>query len=103
MPLFTELSRSIESGWSYQQVIDYFYDSLDRLTGIRHPPQYGMAGVPRKFVSYEYDVASRLKGLKVDGADHASQLVYNAASQPTSLKVGANQPTSPKGGANVPN
>jgi RHS repeat-associated protein len=78
---------------SFPMVTSYIYDSLDRITDIYYPAQYGVIGSPRKVVHHDYDVASRLSGLKVDGAIHASDINYNAASQTTSLKVGA-------GGAN---
>ncbi|HYY58360.1 MAG TPA: hypothetical protein VE842_13585, partial [Pyrinomonadaceae bacterium] len=74
---------------SYPQATDYIYDTLDRVTDVRYPAQYGMTGSPRKLVHHDFDVASRLSTLKVDGAIYASQLVYNPSSQTTSLKVGA--------------
>jgi YD repeat-containing protein len=74
---------------AYPQAIDYIYDTLDRVTDVRYPAQYGMTGSPRKLVHYDYDVASRLTTLKVDGAIYASQIAYNPSSQMTSLKVGA--------------
>jgi RHS repeat-associated protein len=81
---------------SYPFVTDYIFDTLDRITDVRYPAEYGNGTQPRKLVHHDYDVASRLTGLTVDGATHASQIVYNAASQTTSLKVGtsgANQIT----------
>jgi RHS repeat-associated protein len=80
----------------YPLVTDYIYDSLDRVKDVRYPAEYGTGTAPRKIVHQDYDVAGRFSGLKVDGADYASQMVYNAASQTTSLKVGvsgANQIT----------
>jgi RHS repeat-associated protein len=74
---------------SYPMVTDYTYDSLNRETDVLYPAEYGTGAAPRKVVHHDYDIASRLSGLKVDGADYASQVVYNAASQTTSLKVGA--------------
>ena len=81
---------------SYPFVTDYIFDTLDRITDVRYPAEYGNGTQPRKVVHHDYDVASRLTGLTVDGAAHASQIVYNASSQTTSLKVGlsgANQIT----------
>ena len=43
----------------------------------------------RKDVVPGYDAASRVAGLKVNSADYASQITYNAASQITSLLVGS--------------
>jgi RHS repeat-associated protein len=73
---------------SYPFVTDYLFDTLDRITDVRYPAEYGNGTQPRKVIHHDYDVASRLSGLTVDGAAHASQIVYNAASQITSLKVG---------------
>lgn len=76
---------------------DYAYDTLDRVTDVTYPKrELGVLLSPRKVVHHDYDVASRLTSLTVDGATHASQIVYNASSQTTSLKVGlsgANQIT----------
>jgi RHS repeat-associated protein len=72
----------------YPLTTEYAYDSLDRVTDVRYPAQYGMANAPRKLIHHDYDVASRVSDLKVDGADYASQIAYNASSQTTSLKVG---------------
>lgn len=77
---------------SYPFVTDYIFDSLDRITDVRYPAEYGNGIQPRKVVHHDYDVASRLSALTVDGATHASQMVYNAASQTTSLSVGASGP-----------
>ncbi len=73
----------------YPALTEFTYDSLSRLTNTRYPVQYGVIGTPRKLVQHDYDVASRASGLKVDGADYASQIVYNAASLPTSVTLGS--------------
>lgn len=80
---------------SYPALTEYSYDSLDRLTDVSYPAQYGTGNNPRKIVHRDYDVASRSSGLKVNGVDYASQILYNAASQATSITVGtgANQVT----------
>jgi RHS repeat-associated protein len=80
---------TLTSRASYPFVTDYIYDTLDRITDVRYPAEYGNGTQPRKLVHHNYDVASRLTSLTVDGATHASQIVYNAASQTTQLKVGA--------------
>jgi RHS repeat-associated protein len=76
-------------------VTSYLYDSasFDRPKELTYPKQYGQVGEPRRIVQPEYDVANRWSGLKLDGSYVASQLVYNASSQTTSLVVGpsANQ------------
>lgn len=74
---------------SYPMATDYIYDSLSRVKDMRYPAQYGVLNNPRKLVHHDYDVASRLSALKVDGASYATGITYNAASQATSLKVGA--------------
>ncbi len=81
---------------SYPMVTDYIFDTLDRVTDVRYPAEYGNGQQPRKVVHQNYDIASRLSQLTVDGQTHASNIVYNAASQTTSLSVGvsgANQIT----------
>ena len=87
---------TLASRSSYPWWTTYSYDSLDRINNVTYPAEYGNGAQPRKVVHHDYDVASRLTGLTVDGATHASQIAYNAASQTTSLKVGlsgANQIT----------
>jgi RHS repeat-associated protein len=84
-------TQTLTSRPGYPMATDYLYDSLDRVTDVRYPAEYGTGGAPRKVVHHDYDVASRLSGLKVDGADYASQLTYNAASQSTMVKVGPSE------------
>lgn len=74
---------------SYPMVMNYNYDALDRVSEIQYPAEYGNGTAPRRIVTPSYDVASHLSGLTVAGHTHASDIVYNASSQPTSLKVGA--------------
>lgn len=73
---------------SHPMVLEYTYDTLGKLTDVRYPSQYG-AGSATKYVHYDYDAASRLSALKVNGVDYGSQLTYNASSQITSLLVGS--------------
>ena len=68
---------------------DYSYDTLDRVKDLLYPAKNLADGSGRKTVHHDYDAAGRVSGLKVDDVDYASQLQYNAASQTTSLKVGA--------------
>jgi RHS repeat-associated protein len=82
-------TQTLASRPGYPLATEYLYDSLDRITDVRYPAEYGNGVAPRKVVHQDYDVASRQSGLKVDGADYASQITYNASSQTTSLKVGA--------------
>jgi RHS repeat-associated protein len=80
---------TLDSRSSYPFATNYVYDSLDRLTDVTYPAQYGVSGNPRKVVHHDFDAASRLSGLKVNNVSHASEIGYNASSQTTSLKVGA--------------
>jgi RHS repeat-associated protein len=80
---------TLTSRSSYPFVTDYIFDTLDRITDVRYPAEYGNGSQPRKLVHQDYDVASRLSSLTVDGQQQASSVVYNAASQTTSLSVGA--------------
>jgi YD repeat-containing protein len=79
---------TLTSRSSYPFVTDYLYDSLDRAKDVRYPAEYGNGSALRKVVRHDYDIASRLTGLTFDGQTQASNIVYNAASQTTSLTVG---------------
>jgi RHS repeat-associated protein len=72
----------------YPILTNYTWDSLGRLKDSTYPQQYG-AGEIRKKVEPAYDMASRLESLKFGGVTYASNPVYNASSQTTSLDVGA--------------
>jgi len=74
---------------SYPFVTDYIFDTLDRITDVHYPAEYGNGTQPRKVVHHDYDIASRLSQLTVDGQSFASSIVYNAGSQTTSLNVGS--------------
>ena len=81
---------------SYPFAKQYTYDTLDRITDILYPAEYGNGSAPRRVVHQNYDVANRLTSLTVDSQLHASNIVYNAAGNSTSIKVGvagANQVT----------
>jgi RHS repeat-associated protein len=91
-----EQTLTLTSRPAYPMVTSYNYDSLNRLADIHYPAEYGLLGSPRKVVHHDYDIASRVSALTIDGTTHASEINYNAASQTTSLKVGvsgANQIT----------
>ncbi|HKR12576.1 MAG TPA: RHS repeat-associated core domain-containing protein [Pyrinomonadaceae bacterium] len=66
----------------------YTYDALDRITDTLYPAEHGNGAAPRRTVHRNFDVASRLSSLTVDGQSHASNIVYNAASNTTSIKIG---------------
>jgi RHS repeat-associated protein len=80
---------TLNSRSSYPFTTDYIYDSLDRIRDVRYPAEYGNGSAPRKLVHHDYDIASRFSGLTVDGQTFASNVVYNAASQTTSVAVGS--------------
>jgi RHS repeat-associated protein len=75
----------------------YTYDALGRIGQITYPEQYhdDVSNPARKVVAPSYDTASRVTGLKVNAVDYASQIIYNPASQLTSILIGsgANQLT----------
>lgn len=79
---------TLNSRSSYPWVTDYTNDSLDRVTDIRYPAEYGNGAQPRKVAHHNYDVASRMSSVVVDGQSQASNITYNAASQTNSLNVG---------------
>ncbi len=81
---------------NYPFAVNYTFDALDRVENVTYPSEYLNGTQPRKVVHHEYDNASRLSSLTYDGQSFASNIVYNAASQTTSLKIGvagANQIT----------
>jgi len=87
--LVSSKTLTLNSRSSYPFVTDYIYDTLDRVSDVRYPAEYGNGSAPRKVAHHDYDIASRLSGLTFDGQSFASNIVYNAASQTTSLNIGA--------------
>jgi YD repeat-containing protein len=71
----------------YPLYTNYIWNTLDRLKESTYPQQYG-AGEIRKKVEPAYDIASRMDSVKFGGVAYASNPVYNASSQATSLNVG---------------
>src|SRR5690606_32049421 len=63
----SEYKRTVEWRWNYPMTTSYLYDSLDLITEVHYPHQYGLAGSPRRIVSHSYDSASRLTGISYDG------------------------------------
>jgi len=80
---------TLASRSSYPFVTNYIYDTLDRIADVRYPAEFGNGTQPRKVVHHNYDIASRLSSLTFDGQSFASGIVYNAASQTTTLNVGS--------------
>jgi RHS repeat-associated protein len=72
---------------NYPLHTNYLWDTLGRIKEVRYPQRYG-AGEARKVVTHNYDIASRLNELKYDGTTMASNPVYDASDQITSLVVG---------------
>jgi YD repeat-containing protein len=85
-----EYTQKVDYRTNYPWVTTYDYDTLGRVTGVHYPAQYGPSGGSRKVIENTYDIASRLTGLKVDGQDAASNIIYNASDQTTSIKIGVN-------------
>ncbi|MDQ3802888.1 MAG: DUF4214 domain-containing protein [Acidobacteriota bacterium] len=83
----SEQKLTLDSRPTRPLVTNYGYDSLERVTTVTYPQQY--PSTTRKVVTHSFDVASRLSGLQVGGAAYASNIVYNAESQATSVDVGA--------------
>ena len=83
---------TLNSRSSYPFATNYDYDSLDRLTDVTFPAQYGN-GNARRIAHQNYDIASRLSSMTYNAQSVASSISYNAASQQTTLSVGngANQ------------
>ncbi len=75
----SEYNQIIDGRTSYPMTTSYLYDTLDRVTEVRYPAQYGIAGSPRKLITNTYDTASRLTSLKIDSQEVAGNIVYNAA------------------------
>lgn len=78
-----------DSRSSYPFATTYSFDSLDRITDVQYPAEYGNGSAPRKVVHHSFDIASRVTGLTYDSQSFASSIVFNAASQTTSLNVGS--------------
>lgn len=93
-------TMTLQSRASFPMVTSYTYDTLDRVTDVYYPTEYGAgangANLAGKHIHHDYDAASRLAGLQVDGASYASAIDYNASSQTKQLNIGvsgANQIT----------
>ena len=90
----SEKKTTLASRPAYPMTTNYSYDSLSRITDVYYPAQYGITNSsgsnPRKNVHNNYDSVGRLNGLKVDNSDYASNFVFNAADQITSVKIGSN-------------
>jgi len=74
---------------NYPMVTDYTYDSLDRAQHIYYPGKDLLNNTGRKHLQPSYDIASRPTSLTVEGQSQASNIVYNAASETTSMNIGA--------------
>ncbi|CAN5514899.1 hypothetical protein BH18ACI1_BH18ACI1_18410 [soil metagenome] len=84
----SDYTQTVTSRESFPMQMSYIYDTLNRITDVRYPAQYGLQSSPRKLVQHTYDTASRLTSLKVDGTQQAGDIVYNAADQTTSINIG---------------
>lgn len=84
----SEFKQTVDYRTSYPMTTNYLYDTLDRVKEVTYPAQYGLAGNPRKIVAHTYDTASRLTNMTFGGQQQAGDIVYNASSQTTSIKIG---------------
>ena len=84
-----EYKQTVDARESYPMTTGYLYDTLDRTKEIHYPAQYGLTGSPRKTVAHSFDSSSRLTALTVGGQQQAGDIVYDAADQTTSIKIGA--------------
>lgn len=84
-----EYKQTVDYRTSYPMTTSYVYDSLDRVKEVHYPAQYGLSGSPRKIVAHSYDTAGRVTQMTYGGAVQASEMVFNAADQTTSIKIGA--------------
>ncbi len=66
----------------------YVFDTLDRVSQANYPALTGQVGAPVRQAVPTYDIASRLQQLTYNGTAMATNAVYNAASQTTSLNLG---------------
>jgi RHS repeat-associated protein len=83
----SQVKQTFAGRENYPLYTNYLWDTLGRIKEVRYPQRYG-AGEARKVVTHNYDIASRLNELKYDGTTMASNPVYNASDQITSLVVG---------------
>ncbi len=85
----SEYKQTIDARTTQPMTTGYIYDTLNRIKEVHYPAQYGISGNPRKVVEHSFDAASRLSTLKVGGQQQAGDIIYNAADQTTSIKIGA--------------
>jgi RHS repeat-associated protein len=85
-----ELTSVMTSRPGQPMTTTYDYDALDRVTDVTYPHQYQLnnPSPSRRVIHHDYDVASRVSAVKVNGNTYASDFFYNAASQITNLKIG---------------
>ncbi len=82
------IALTLNSRSAYPQITNYTYDSLSRVATVQLPAEYWRQGSPRRVLRYALDPAGRTTSLTVNGVSYASGVVYNAAGQPTSIKIG---------------
>lgn len=73
----------------HPMVVDYVHDSLDRLSDLHYPLDYGTGRTQRRHVHQDYDQSGRPMATKLNGLDAASEITYNPYGAPGSLKVGS--------------
>lgn len=85
-----ELTSLMTSRPYHPLITTYDFDALDRVTDITYPHQYQLnnPSPSRRVIHHDYDVASRVSAVNVNGNTYASEFTYNAASQVTNVKIG---------------
>ena len=84
------LSNVVQSyGSSRSATTNYEFDSLNRLSKIKYPAQYGQSGNPIREAVPTYDLASRQKKMTYNSTVMADNPVFNASSQTTQLDIGS--------------
>lgn len=90
----SKFTQKIKYRELFPMVLDYVYDSLDRVDEVMYPAQYGIPAQggdpanPRRIVAHTYDTASRLATISYNGTQHAGNITYNASDQTTQIKIG---------------
>jgi len=75
-------------------VLDYSYDSLDRIIGRTYPTEYGTQKLARRVVSDSVGIGNIVTAMKLDGVPVASQISYDATGQVASLVFAEGNPQS---------
>ncbi|PYT01445.1 MAG: hypothetical protein DMF63_00930 [Acidobacteria bacterium] len=87
-----EYKQTVDYRGDYPMTMNYLYDSLGRVQELTYPAEYSPYGAVRKIAQQMYDESSRVSVLNYGTAasmqQQASDIVYNASEQTTSIKIG---------------